>query len=80
MSDIPTRFNRRLTPGFSRRWKRERRRSGRCKRSAAHPGSAQFGRDVGLLSQPHGTEAHLTLPPLGLKSLVFLGRSYLLDD
>src|SRR2546426_3960275 len=26
-----------LTLGFSRRWKRERRRSGRCKRSAANP-------------------------------------------
>src|SRR6266849_442461 len=25
------------SPGFSRRWKRERRRSGRCKRSAANP-------------------------------------------
>jgi hypothetical protein len=40
MSDIPARFNRRLTPALSRARKRER--SGRCRASAAAPCSARF--------------------------------------
>src|SRR5262245_34633157 len=44
MSDTPTRFNRRLTPGFRRG--EERKRSGRCSPSPANPCSARLSRHV----------------------------------
>ncbi len=47
------------TPGMSRCRKRERGTSGRWRQSAPYPCSVRFGRDVGLLSQPHGSDACL---------------------